>query len=93
MPPPRLSDLPATSYLPQSLNDDLWHTVTYSRRGNKLHAAVDDEEPRRGEGEEVEEGEEKEKERGRRGRRRRGKGPADKAAKLPPQPRRTERSP
>ena len=52
------------SYLPQSLNDDLWHTVTYSRRGNKLHAAVDDEEPRRGEGEEKEEveGEEKERE-------------------------------
>ena len=30
------------------MNDDLWHTVAFSRRGNVIEASVDDEDPRRG---------------------------------------------
>ena len=32
----------------QSLNDDLWHTITFKRRGNIFEGYIDDEEPRKG---------------------------------------------
>ena len=32
----------------QSLNDDLWHTITFKRRGNVFEGFVDDEEPKKG---------------------------------------------
>ena len=32
----------------QSLNDDLWHTITFKRRGNIFEGFVDDEEPKKG---------------------------------------------
>ena len=35
----------------EGLNDDLWHTVTYSRRGMTVEVAVDDEQPLIGENE------------------------------------------
>jgi len=38
-----------TLIIGQSLNDDLWHTVTFTRRGNVIEASVDDEDPRRAE--------------------------------------------
>ena len=34
--------------LGQSLNDDLWHTITFKRRGNIFEGYVDDEEPKKG---------------------------------------------
>ena len=33
----------------QSLNDDIWHTVSIRRRGNTIEASVDDEESKKGE--------------------------------------------
>ena len=33
----------------QSLNDDIWHTVSIRRRGNTIEASVDEEESRKGE--------------------------------------------
>jgi len=33
--------------LGQSLNDDLWHTITFKRRGNIFEGYVDDEEPKK----------------------------------------------
>ena len=32
----------------QSLNDDIWHTITYKRQGNVIETNVDDEEPKKG---------------------------------------------
>ena len=32
----------------QSLNDDLWHTITFRRRGNIFEGFIDDEEPKKG---------------------------------------------
>jgi len=31
----------------QSLNDDIWHTLTFKRRGNVIEANIDDEEPKK----------------------------------------------
>ena len=33
----------------QSLNDDIWHTVSIRRRGNTIEASVDEEESKKGE--------------------------------------------
>ena len=32
----------------QSLNDDIWHTVTLRRRGNTIEASVDEEDSKKG---------------------------------------------
>ena len=32
----------------QSLNDDIWHTLTFKRRGNTIEANIDDENSRKG---------------------------------------------
>jgi len=34
-----------TFYVGQSLNDDMWHTLLYQRRGLKINALVDDDAP------------------------------------------------
>lgn len=33
----------------QSLNDDIWHSLSFKRRGNVLEANIDDEEAKKGE--------------------------------------------
>ena len=35
-------------YTGQSLNDDIWHTVTLRRRGNIIEASVDEEDSKKG---------------------------------------------
>ena len=32
----------------QSLNDDIWHTLSFKRRGNTIEANIDDENSRKG---------------------------------------------
>ena len=32
----------------QSLNDDIWHSISFKRQGNVIEANVDDEEPKKG---------------------------------------------
>ena len=41
----KIGDSNKSLFIGQSLNDDLWHTVTFKRRGRMLEGFVDEEDP------------------------------------------------